>query len=385
MKRLAILTNIDANHGSVIFNVSLDRILAESFPDHSVAFLDCAAVQWRLYELLRMFKLRRKIPLYNYRRHRCLMDYSHEHLEIEPFPSAASYDRAIAALRERDYDTLVVGKVVWDILTTWKTPGYPNVFWLSDQLDATKIAYAASGHRTDMDLFRRHESDILKNLSSYALIGVRDDMTEEMMAEAGVDRVVPVRRMSDPAFLFEPRTVTPEALCESYGIDPGKPILALLYYGKPELSEVVREHYHAAGYQILNFNMYNPYADINIGHLVDPDEYASLFGMLSFCITDRFHSSVFCLRNGVPFAAIEPYRPSTPLNSKVHSLLDDFGVVDPCYFDQYAEGFDARAFVNACDEIERAWDGGLRARVAGALETQLRVQRDFIAEMAGLA
>lgn len=380
MKRLAVLTNIDANHGSCVFNFSLNRILQEALPGYQISFLNYLTPSWYLYEFLRAVKPYKEIPLYNLRRYLGLRRSSYTNLSIEPFFSIFrnEYDDLVRHLARMDYDTLVVGKVVWDIAQIWQTPTFPNIFWLSEKIPAVMIAYAVSGHRTDMELFRQNKDRVLSILSSYALIGVRDDLTGDMMVEAGVDQYVPVMKVPDPAFQFEFRQVDTQALLVKHRIDPERPILGLLYYGKPELSTLICEQYHRKGYQIINFNMYNPYADVNLGHIVDPFEWAALFGTLSFAITDRFHGSIFCIRQNIPFIGIEPYEPISLSNSKVFNLLNDFGLGD-CYENTLATDFQIAEFLEKCSQVEAIWETSFSSLLQQKLQEQADTHRKFVA------
>ena len=203
-------------------------------------------------------------------------------------------------------------------------------------------------------------------------------MTQVMMEEAGVNKVTPVYRISDPAFLFEANPIEPELLLKRYKISTNQPLLGLLYYGKDNISGKICEYYHRKGYQIINFNMFNPYADINIGHLVSPDEWAALFKQLSFCITDRFHGSVFCLRESIPFVAIEPFPPRTLLNSKIYSVLQDFGIEELCYQNTYLPGYDPDRFIEICNQVESSWKFDLAGDVLARLLVQNQTQKDFL-------
>ena len=124
--------------------------------------------------------------------------------------------------------------------------------------------------------------------------------------------------------------------------------------------------------------MFNPYADINIGHRISPDEWLALIKQLSFCITDRFHISVFCLREDIPFIGIEPYQPKTLLNSKVYSVLKDFEIEKTCYQDTYKPEFNLDYFLSQCDQIEKNWKTDLSAGVRSRLISQNQNQRNFL-------
>ena len=124
--------------------------------------------------------------------------------------------------------------------------------------------------------------------------------------------------------------------------------------------------------------MFNPYADINIGHQVDPEEWAAFYKQLTFCITDRFHASVFCLRDDVPFVAIEPYQPKSLLNSKIYSLLKDFGIEKICYQNTYLPEFDLDRFISTCDQVESNWKADLSDGVRSRLHMQNQSQKEFL-------
>lgn len=381
--QLSILTTIEANHGSCVFNTAINRILSKALPDFNINFLRALTPSWYAYEVLRAVKPQPKIPLYNFKRYRRLMRESSELLDIEPFFSLGRhrYDQLMEELAYRKKDALVVGKVVWDIARIWQTPTFPNVFWLSEKLPAVKMAYAVSAHRTDMSLFQQYKDDVLRILSSYAMIGVRDDITLHILQEAGVDEATRVEKVLDPAFFFQSREVDTRALLANYGVDVERPILGMLFYGKLELSKAICDHYHKRGFQIINFNMYNPWVDLNLGHLVNAFEWAALFDELDFCITDRFHCSVMCIRSQQPFVGIEPYVPLTQENSKVRHILKDFDLLD-CYQNTLIDNFNLGAFLETCQQVEDNWTGTYAPRIEKLLPQKMAESKAFLAAMA---
>ena len=377
MKKIGILTTIEANHGSCIFNASLYQLIKGVNQENDVKFLHFLFTAYRFKELMRTLKVNSKIPFYNLRRTITLDRFTKKETPLETFHGLKNLEELLREIDLKGYSTLIVGKVVWDIAAG--TPlKFPNVYWLSETIKAKKIAYAISGHRTDLELFKQRKTEAYKYLSNFQLIGVRDDMTQTMMEVAGIDKITPIYRISDPAFLYEPDHVDPQVLLKRYKISPDRPILGLLYYGKENISQRICEVYHKKGYQIINFNMFNPYADINIGHRISPDEWLALIKQLSFCITDRFHISVFCLREDIPFIGIEPYQPKTLLNSKVYSVLKDFEIEKTCYQDTYKPEFNLDYFLSQCDQIEKNWKTDLSAGVRSRLISQNQNQRNFL-------
>lgn len=377
LKKIGIITKIDPNHGSCIFDRSLFELISNSHKDGKVDILEYPFSRSRIIELLRAMKISKGVPFYNLSRHIRLAEYSRNTVSRKNLFAFPTYREITQRLEKQGYDVVIPSKVLWNITYDRKFPPFPNFYWPSEELSAIKIAYAISGHRTDLELFRKIKDKVKNNLETYKLIGVRDDMTQIMMEEAGVDRLVPVMRVTDPSFLYKPKKIDLNELLSRFSIRPDIPIIGLLIYGKPQLSAAIRTHYHAKGYQVVNFNMNNPFADFNIGHLVDPDEWVALFKSLSFCITDRFHGLVFCLREGIPFTSIEPSKPKTLLNSKIYSLLKEFELTESCYFDTYTDAFSVPDFLARCDQLERIWSTEFFQTVQFRVSEKNEAQREF--------
>jgi len=368
---------MDANHGSCIFNVSLNNLIKNLDSQNEVQFVDFLNTGYRLNEIFRTLKIHKAIPFYNFQRYLTLNHVTQENLSIEKIINLHNREGLSEDLNAREFDTLIAGKVIWEVSDD-SLFRFPNIFWMSKRINAKKIAYAVSGHLTNLETFRQHKKQVFDILCDYRLIGVRDKMTQIMMEEAGIDKVLPVFHITDPAFLYEQKPVDSNALFAKFGISKERPILGMLYYGKEKVSEKVCKHFHQKGYQILNFNMLNPYADLNIGHLVDIDEWVELIKHLDFCITDRFHVSVFCLRENIPFVAIEPYPPKTLLNSKIFSLLESFKVENTLYQDTYQENFDVDQFLYKCDELKANWNAELSKEIQAMLEVNNGQQKEFL-------
>jgi hypothetical protein len=379
MKRVRVLTTVHfANPGACLFTQALEQNLAGSLPEADIRTLDYVPRNWLYYEKIRGYKPHRQIPLFNLQRHQVAENFYREstHLEkptpIMPF----GYENMVDFLIKQGYDALVVGMVIWDITDQRQIPKFPNIYWLSERIPAVKIAYAASGHRTQIELYRQHQPHIQRILSSYALIGVRDQITWEMVQEAKLSRDVPVVRSPDPTILYQVPKTNVRDLLERHSIDPERPILGMLFYGKPEFSEKVSRFYKQRGFQTVAFSMYNPYADVNIGHLITPEEWADFFNYLSFCVTDRFHGSIFCLKANIPFLSIEPYAPRTRQNSKVFSILYDFDRTD-CYLDVYSPDFSIDAALEQIEDLRARWPHVIGPQVATKMKQIQAIGRDF--------
>jgi len=379
MKTLRILTTVHlANPGACIFIEALTKALQTTLPDYDVRVLDYLPLKWYFYELARAFRPNSKQPFLNLQRYIKSEKFHHDSLLLDNsiFTMPNSYDGMVRFLSRQSYDALVVGMVVWDIVNKSFIPRFPNIYWLSDDIPAKKIAYAASGHRTDFNLFRQHLPEIRRSLNSFSLIGVRDNITYQMIQEAGLETHIPVIRVPDPAFLCDSDSPKIQELLEEAGVDLTKPIVGFMFYGNDVISKRLAKHFHAMDYQIVSLSMYNPYADINLAHLLSPHEWASIFPMMVFCITDRFHGTVMCLKSKTPFISIEPYKPLTPENSKIQSLLKDFDSLD-LFMDEYAEDFSFDQFLEKIRFISQHWDKTYKPRIEKKLASVYATHHDF--------
>jgi hypothetical protein len=164
------------------------------------------------------------------------------------------------------------------------------------------------------------------------------------------------------------------------GVDLSRPMLGLLLHGGEELSEKVATHYHARGYQIIAPSMYNAHADFNLGHVLNPLEWAEVFGLFSFCITDRFHGTIFCLKHQIPFMTLQKEAHLPLAQSKTHDLLREFGL-ETCYANPHEEDFRVGELLGKAGEIESGWGDAQRNDIREKIQAQKKRHGDFIGRM----
>jgi polysaccharide pyruvyl transferase WcaK-like protein len=125
--------------------------------------------------------------------------------------------------------------------------------------------------------------------------------------------------------------------------------------------------------------MYNPYADINLGHVLNPFQWAEIFGLLSFCVTDRFHGTVFCIKNEIPFISLE--NENIPRDqSKLFDLLTDFNL-DSCYEHIDENKNSTSRLISHINEIEGNWEKSLRPSIKPTLLDMQERFRQFSDQM----
>ena len=244
------------------------------------------------------------------------------------------HEAAAAWLREQDYDGLVTGSdEVWKINEEKKTSirrfvsptrPFPNLYFLDESLPGVKFSYAASANMTDLNVlstkvvetFRRH-------LEAYDHISVRDRHTKELVEGLGVGDVTQV---PDPTLMIDIPTRNVESILTDRGIDLGKPILNV-HGAENAVFERICNEYRDRDYQIVTTRV-SPYADVEMRGVVDPFEYYSLYEHFDMVVTNSLHSSIFSIKHGTPFATIDTSSVYANIESKTHSLLHDFDMLD---------------------------------------------------------
>lgn len=340
------------NNGAVLQAYSLSEALNREFCDYDVKILDYIPGVVKRGEFLKIFKPCRKVPFFYSQRYFMFGKFIKANLPLDhKQPRNKSLEKLIAFINSQNYDALIVGSDnVWKMSQTKSSPNFPNIYWLSDSITAKKIAYAVSAYKSDPYLVDKYRGTMQRHLNSFDVIGVRDKFTLDMVKTCEIDTAIPVLEVPDPTFLYEIRQTNVEQLLSNLGIDLHRPILGILIYGKTALSERIRAYFKSKGYQILALSMYNPCADFNLGHILNPFEWAEVFKYLTFCITDRFHGTIFCLKNKTPFISIEPWPLNSISQSKIYSLLSDFGIPD-CYANVDKNDFNADDFLGKCTKL----------------------------------
>jgi len=366
------------NYGAVLQAYSLSEALNREFRDHDVRILNYIPRVVKQSELLKIFKPCRKVPFFYSQRYFLFSKFVKANLPLDhKLPRNKSLERFIAFMNSQNYDALIVGSDnVWRISQTKSSPSFPSIYWLSDKITAKKIAYAVSAYKSDPSLVNKYRGTIQRHLNSFDIIGVRDKFSLDLIRNCEINTAIPVLRVPDPTFLYEIRKTNVEQLLSNMGIDLRRPILGILIYGKATLSERIKNYFKSNGYQILALSMYNPYADFNLGHILNPFEWAEVFKHLTFCITDRFHGTIFCLKNKTPFVSIEPWPLNSVSQSKIYSLLSDFGIPDR-YTNVDANDFNVDDFLGNCTDLLNSWER-YEVLIDKGLETMKTRSCDYI-------
>lgn len=130
------------------------------------------------------------------------------------------------------------------------------------------------------------------------------------------------------------------------------------------------------GYVVVS-TAYNPYADICID-TIDAFEWAGVFPLIDIVVTERFHDSVFALRNEKPVIAIDwdPNRFAKGGDSKTLRILEDYGLQE--YHFNLAESNDLEPIADAVHRIGDSFDKNTVRDVNTQIAHELSDIKDLI-------
>ena len=255
---------------------------------------------------------------------------------------------------ERNYDVLVVGSdVVWTLRYTRTFrklipggvfarqkepffPKFPNAYWLPHPLEIPKFSYAASIGSFDWQLApKRHQRKMKSLLQAFTGISVRDQKTIGLLNHldpqlANQATLVPDPTLCVPLNQINPNAKEVESKLKSWGLAEDKRKLGLMMGNKEKYLPLIKA-LKGQEWELVSLTTQNEFSDHSFYQRpLTPRDWARAIGCFDFIVTERMHGMIFCLKNKVPFLALEinPHSKESP--SKVVSLLETFDLMD-CY------------------------------------------------------
>jgi len=328
MKKVGILTYFWAeNCGTFLQAYSMQRALARRLPACRVELID-------LRHRSTAFRLRKThliLPrlVQDLRRRRRFQASRTGHL-VRSEEAILTDDHEVASefLRRQDYDLIVVGAdTVLQLLPEYSRRGQPPVYWLPADLDAAKVVFSASCHALRADtLDQPMRARLAESLNAFDLVGVRDDATEALVRDLGLRDPEKLHRTPDPTVTFDIDYGPIDRLLARAKIDLDRPTLGINLPRQCPLREPVIRQYKDRGFQVLGLN-FTPSAHVRLSDL-SPFEWAGIYRYFRLTVTDRFHGSIFSLKNATPVVAVDTSasRVTRDGDSKTRSLLKEFGL-----------------------------------------------------------
>lgn len=203
-ERIGIMT-LQASHncGSMLQAYALKRVLEERYICKAEIINFCSPQQERMYAIWNqghfvgnLLKNIKMLPYY--RRLKCQYnDYEYfakEYLNVDDRRFSSEKELKNANL---DYDLIIFGS---DQIWNMDMVDYDTAFWGEWDLNIPKAAYAASMGEVTESTIVKNRDFLLKNISAFTKISVRDDKTQKYLDEiSGV--TFPI--VADPTLLLE--------------------------------------------------------------------------------------------------------------------------------------------------------------------------------------
>ncbi len=198
-----------------------------------------------------------------------------------------------------NYDAVLVGAdTVFEVKhkNVAFAPQIPNIYYFPDTLRCRKIAFAASADASDFGLLDGTQKDyITKSLNDFHALSIRDTFT---LSE--LDSIAPndYKLVFDPTFMIDfPETNIMNKLCIEGDF-------AVLNIPNQHLSKLFSDVFREKGWKVVSPTI-NKYADVNLNGRINPFEWAEIYKHAKFTATDRFHGTIFSLKNDCPVVSVD--------------------------------------------------------------------------------
>jgi hypothetical protein len=249
---------------------------------------------------------------------------------------STDYEKTIDFIISQKYDKIFVGADTLLELNRVKDGLTP--YWLSDRINSSKIFLAASAKNVTLENLTLNQNDMIRRtIGDFSSIGVRDEATyrlfEGFLNGKQISRLV---QIPDPAFTLQIDYSYVEKYIDKRGIDFEKPIICFHLKKDDSWGKKTAIMFKELGYQIASFRP-ERFADILLNDL-GPMEYMGIFKYFSLMITNKFHDTVFCLKNKTPmltFPLSDNYANSSG-ESKYTSLLKQFDLLESNFIQKRA-------------------------------------------------
>lgn len=325
MKILVITFSRGLNPGTFMQAYGVRTGLLKIFPEAQISYLSFPDFKWDKgkrgkKDFIGHVLLQKAFAAYRLLKYRRL---ENQLFSYTPTTDLFDYDANEAKAILQNYDLVVVGSdTILEKVTG--NSGQLGLNWGSGELcNAPHIFFAASASPANF----ANDELLLERLKPIAerfiYIGLRDGLSVDLFTnKMKVD--VPVYKQPDPSYYLDINEFRlPEYYVRKlkgkkiafYNFSPNFPY-------RKELADLIREK----GYTVIS-SVYNPYADIKID-TIGPKEWAGIFRYCDIVITERFHDSLFALRNCKPVIAVdwEKDRFSSTGDSKTLRILKDYGL-----------------------------------------------------------
>jgi len=282
-----------------------------------------------------------------------LMKYNKLRKQLMTFTPAIDlfkYSKEDEAVLEQ-YDLVVIGSDTI-LEEAYGKDGKVGMNWMP--LNVKKVYFAASASPANFE----PKEDLKRVAGDAVFIGLRDNLTINFLVnKLGIakERIV---KQPDPSYFLDIKDFKlSRKLAAKF--KSGKKYALYDFNSNFPLRKELADAIRSVGYTVVA-TAYNPYADICLD-TIDAFEWAGVFPLIDVIVTERFHDSVFGLRNGKPVIAIDwdPNRFSKGGDSKTLRILEDYGM-EKMHFN-LCDKTDVSPVIECLKNIETLYDKHLVA------------------------
>ena len=234
-------------------------------------------------------------------------------------------------------------------------PLFPNIYWLSPEIDAKKIAFSASASTTTPERLDTNTKNKLCSLvHGFDLIGVRDDVTERLLKTCC--NKIDFSRTPDPTFGINIQKTKIKEKLKKIGLNLNKPIAGIRLPDAGGFRNSLIQYLKQNNYQILSLDKALE-KGIYSTPAITPFEWADLFQYLTVTFTEKFHGTIYSIKSKTPVIVIDthPIAFAEDGDSRTSSLLKEFGLYDSCHFNIREIGSNYSVFFVKIDDAINAF------------------------------
>ncbi len=302
------------NDGAVLQTLGHVKTLQELFPESTIEVIDYRYKTVEIIELrtiIKNFVKLRKEAFSKLSKYFNFKKFVAQNLPLSKERLVSDdLDQAIAFINSQHYDYVIVGSdEVWKILNKKFSRKFPNIYWLPSQLNAVRIGSAVSANSSNETLMQSESvlEQVNEITKGFKAIAARDVFTRNYIKSLQND--VLVYDIPDPTFGTEFKAPNVKEKLVKQGVDFSKKrFLVNMTSNHPEfykVSKSILQYAQQNNIQLVGIGQYNTLCDVNLSDGLNPIEWATCYNYFDFCITDRFHSTIFSIKAAIPFFVVE--------------------------------------------------------------------------------
>lgn len=376
MAKIGIITYHRAtNYGAVLQAYSLVNRLKKDFPNDTIEIIDYSTLirsKSHVAEIVRaFFKYGFKSGMEIMEKIRIFASFSNE-LPRSKKKIVSNDIKDVFEFMNTNYDIVITGS---DAVFNWGRMPFPTAYLLGEDIQCTKLSYAASCHRLFYRELAPDKVEYCKNsFSRFSYIGVRDKETESFVKYCLPD--AKICHNCDPTFFIDIERINNECkdfnVAKVFGIKNDRPLIIVMSPDK-NVGNAVMERF-SDKYNVVSLFVHNAAISHHCSCLT-PFEWANVFKYAEVTVTEYFHATIFSLLNGTPTVTIDKLETGSGYEGKIHDLLCDRLNLSEFYIniDEVKKG----NYKYITTLIEKNMTGDFSNRISTAIQGERNCYEDF--------